>query len=179
MQSATSHAHAMWERFDLSLGSVIDATCGNGHDALFLAPKCRELICIDIQDAAVEATRERLAAYSHVSYRRQSHETLPVTRYPLMLVTYNLGYLPGGDTSLTTRVESTLSSLTSSMQAIAPGGMVSIVCYPGHLEGAREEQAIDTFLRGLSPKLWCLSHTTWPNRNAAPSVFLIQRVQRK
>ena len=40
----------------------IDATCGNGHDTVFLAGLGGRVLALDIQPAAVAATRARLAA---------------------------------------------------------------------------------------------------------------------
>ena len=40
---------------------VVDATMGNGHDTLFLAQLARKVYAFDIQEQAVEKTRQRLA----------------------------------------------------------------------------------------------------------------------
>jgi len=64
----------MWESVVRSGDTVVDATCGNGHDSQKLAsllfagtPGDREiggrLICIDVQETAIKNTREGLSAY--------------------------------------------------------------------------------------------------------------------
>jgi ubiquinone/menaquinone biosynthesis C-methylase UbiE len=59
----TDVAHVIWQQLVQPGDSVVDATCGNGHDALFLAqlvgPSGR-LHGFDVQKDAVDATRERL-----------------------------------------------------------------------------------------------------------------------
>ena len=45
--------------------SIIDATAGNGHDTCFLAEQVGvsgQVIAIDIQASAIEATRQKIAA---------------------------------------------------------------------------------------------------------------------
>lgn len=39
---------------------VIDGTCGNGYDTLFLARLARKVYAFDIQELAIENTKERM-----------------------------------------------------------------------------------------------------------------------
>lgn len=174
-------AHQFWQNHLSFNDAVIDATCGNGKDSLFLAnllkPLNGILLCIDIQEKAIEKTKILLQNESHVFYYQQSHETLPdiAENHPLKLVVYNLGYLPSGDKSLTTQVESTLKSIESALNKIAPGGVISITCYPGHLEGKKEQDFLLEMLSKLDPLNWSFSTFFWPNRNASPSLFFVQK----
>lgn len=47
---------------------------------------------------------------------------------------YNLGWLPGGDKSITTKLEDTLESIEAAKRLVKHGGMISIMLYPGHAE---------------------------------------------
>lgn len=68
----------------LRLGDVLDVGCGDGTVASVLAPYCRTLTCIDHDERAVHAARERLSSHSHVrvehcdvhalSYREESFD---------------------------------------------------------------------------------------------------------
>ncbi len=178
-------AHTLWSKILSEKDLVIDATCGNGKDSLFLAkaldPLKGTLFCIDIQSTAIENTRalleKELPSSSHVEYYNQSHETLPLIPPNLYckLIVFNLGYLPSGDKSITTKVSSTLLSISSSLELLAPGGMLSITCYPGHLEGEKEQEALVEYLSKLSPLQWAFTSSFWSNRNASPSLFLVQK----
>ena len=91
--------------------TVIDATCGNGHDStqlakLALTPSAGKVYCIDIQSEATTSTRNKFLSdpalsvflsEERVSIITASHETFPPTIEPLSvaLICYNLGYLPG------------------------------------------------------------------------------------
>jgi SAM-dependent methyltransferase len=179
-------SHHLWERLLEEGSEVVDATCGNGKDSLFLAKllesKQGKLYCIDIQDKALIHTKELLqkeanSFLSAVSFFHQSHETFPEEIKPdsLKLIVFNLGYLPGADKSKTTQVHSTLQSVKTALTLLKDGGVLSITCYPGHEEGKKEEKALLNLLSTLNPSLWCFSAFYWPNRKDSPSLFLVQK----
>lgn len=185
-QSHLDFTKQLWERLLKQGDLVIDATCGNGHDALFLAALLEkqgggQLTVIDIQKAAIDATTKKLDQYLSPTSQvkilicQQSHSTLPKEGGSPKLVVYNLGYLPSGDKEVTTQVESTLESIKNCLSTLREGGVISITCYPGHNEGAKEEKAITELLSTLDPAEWSVSHLTFHNRKKAPSVVLVQK----
>ncbi len=176
-QTHLSLAHSYWEKTIQSGDWAIDATCGNGHDTLKLSQICEGVISLDIQEKALEITKERLDQSANVHLFLQSHAELPplATQVPVRLIVYNLGYLPGGNKKLTTRVSSTLQSLQWAQEILLPGGMISITCYPGHPEGQLEEKALIEMAAKLSPFAWDVCHHQWLNRNLAPSLLLLEK----
>lgn len=174
-------AHYFWRKWISPGDSVIDATLGNGHDTLFLAKLLKgkgKLVGYDIQTRAIEQTKKRLESLSEnersiVRLCLRSHTQF--LECGVKLVVYNLGYLPGGDKSITTQAETSLISLKAALQAISESGRISLTCYPGHPEGKEEETLLKNFLKTLPSKQWEVSHHQWPNRNNYPSLFLIQR----
>jgi SAM-dependent methyltransferase len=181
-------AHSYWKQL-LKVGDiVVDATCGNGHDTLFLStlalsPDEGRVIAFDIQQQAIEASSERLQAHlppelcARVQLIHGSHADFPATLSPssVKLIVYNLGYLPGSNKRTTTTAEVTVASVEKGLELLTPGGMISITCYPGHAEGAREETLLLQFAEKLDPRLWSCSHQRWLNRKQAPSLLLIQK----
>lgn len=156
---------------------VIDATCGNGRDSLRLASLLSAdggLIGLDIQPIAIEKTAELLGKKFNIHLFCQSHETFPplALEKPIRLIVYNLGYLPGGDKTLTTYLETTLRSVENALKLVRQGGMVCLTCYSGHPEGAKEEEALLEMAGGLNPKEWTVIHTRWTNRKKAPSILM-------
>ena len=91
------------------------------------------------------------------------------------LIVYNLGYLPGGDKSLTTVTDITVKSVQKSLQMIPRGGAVSVTCYPGHLEGEKEEKALLEFCKMLNRKEWNVLFHQWINREKSPSLIWIEK----
>ena len=181
-------AHHYWSLL-LEVGdTVIDATCGNGLDTLFLARQCLDkdkgrLITIDIQMKALIQAKELLISevseeiLSRIYFVHQCHSIFPISLIEnnVKLVVYNLGYLPKGEKSITTKVDTTLSSIQSALQLISPGGTISITCYPGHEEGKREQEVIMNLVQSLDPREWSCCLHQWLNRTSAPSLLLIQK----
>jgi SAM-dependent methyltransferase len=153
---------------------VIDATCGNGKDSLLLAGLVPQghVYSIDIQRVALDKARA-LIPHSNVSFHEQSHTDLPWTQ--IKLVVYNLGYLPGGNKNLTTVAATTLQSLEQASQIIVIGGALCVMCYPGHPEGAVEEQAVREWTHRLDPEKWTVMFHQW--REKSPNLFFIYKLK--
>jgi len=191
-QSHIDLAHSYWKALVKKGDIAIDATCGNGHDTLTLANLALNkdadegaVHAFDIQSAALEATKEKIdvnlpiETTNKVFYHKRCHSELslaiPNSSSTVKLVVYNLGYLPGGNKSCTTLLETTLKSIEEAMEIIVPGGAISITCYPGHEEGKIEEEALAQLTAKLPPQKWSCCHHKWVNRNKAPSLVLIQK----
>ncbi len=169
----------------LQLGDwAIDATCGNGRDTQKIAQIISPhdgIIAIDVQEKAIASTSSLLAHLQSpkIHFFQQCHSSFPIeaNNHPIKLIVYNLGYLPGGDKTRTTKVETTLCSVQQGLALLQPGGLISITCYPGHQEGAREEIALFEFVYQLNSGIWSVSHHTWINRKQSPTLFLLQKTQ--
>ncbi|MBN1915033.1 MAG: class I SAM-dependent methyltransferase [Parachlamydiales bacterium] len=177
-------AKALWVHHLQEKDYVIDATCGNGHDALFLAKRIPKgkLFLFDIQQQALEATRTLLegefpSGAPHIDFFHASHEDLSIAAkdQPPSLIVYNLGYLPGSDKKITTTASSTIKSLESALSILAPEGAISIMCYPGHPEGKRESEAIFEFLPRLDPGLFAIYQCQNYCKNNAPFLIWIKK----
>src|ERR1700728_1018649 len=134
-------AHRYWQEMVGPHDLVIDATCGNGYDTLFLASlKPKMLYAIDIQSQAIQETSKRLykdfspEEMNNIKVLQMSHETFPAEIQPhsIKLIVYNLGYLPKGNKTQTTLAETTVRSLQSALSLICDNGIISVTCYPGH-----------------------------------------------
>lgn len=187
-QTPLDLAHAYWKKHLKPGDTAIDATCGNGYDTLFLAKSILssdhggQVIAIDSQEEAINNTKLHIKAelppqlHDKVHFYHQCHSSFPhVAPASVALIVYNLGYLPKGNKSITTMCNTTLQSLNNAMLLIAPGGLISITCYPGHDEGKIEEEALLKFTADLSPQQWSCCHHRWTNRREAPSLILLQK----
>jgi tRNA G37 N-methylase Trm5 len=168
-------AQHYWTRIVRPDSIVIDMTAGNGHDTAFLdGLKPARLIALDIQPEAIAAARARVS--DRVEFFLEDHATFPekLEAGSIDLAVYNLGWLPGSDKTVTTQTESTLKSVRLLLPKMKPGGVISITCYPGHLEGEKEEEALIENLAALDPKQCSLCHHRFLNRHKAPSLILLQ-----
>ena len=182
-------AHAYWRRVILPGDTVIDATCGNGHDTLVLAllaltEKSGKVIACDIQQQALMASQKLLTEHLDPTLcaRLQwvegchSHFSVDIAEKSVKVIAYNLGYLPGGNKNITTMTATTIESIRSALSLVAPGGLITITCYPGHKEGLVEQEKVVAFVQQLPPDRWSCCHHQWVNRDQAPSLIVIQSV---
>jgi len=180
LNSHLTFAHTIWHSLVQCGDTVIDATLGNGHDALALANMLSKgtLIGYDIQEKSINHCQKLLHDKKNIAIelRHQCHAQIEAKE--AKLIVYNLGYLPGSDKSLTTRVETTLQSIKRAQKILIESGIISITLYPGHPEGAKELEALLAYSQSLDKKEWTVSWTSWPNRKKGPSVLLYQKKKR-
>jgi len=182
----TSLNQILLEKFLEPGCSVMDATAGNGHDSVFLLDKIIPggiLYAFDIQLSALERTKVQLEKLPHVDPKTSyhlicdSHGNLDQhLKEPVQAAVFNLGYLPGGDHSVTTNwdeLHKALQLLTANW--IIPGGIISIISYAGHPEGREEQKRLYQFVEGL-PATQYNVHVTqiWNTIRSAPVSFIIQ-----
>ena len=122
---------------------ILDMTCGNGHDTLFLGQLAKEVYAIDIQKDAIESAKKRCSNLSNVKYYHMDHSKINFDE-TIDGAVYNLGYLPSGDKSIITSVDTTLHSLDLLMNKKIK--YLSIATYPGHDGGLEESNAVKHYL---------------------------------
>ncbi|CBN76462.1 methylase-related [Ectocarpus siliculosus] len=187
---AASHshmAHLLWRQVAGPGDTVLDCTAGNGHDSLELAKIVAlkdgvgSLYVMDVQERAIEATRERLRSeLGELALKRSTlingnFREMPAELEPLsvQLVVYNLGWLPGGDKSITTKLEDTLESIEAAKRVVKHGGMISVMLYRGHAEGKRETEAVRDYAAGLAHSQWRVFMHERINRADSPELLTI------
>ena len=161
--------------------TVVDMTMGNGHDTLWLSDKVGEhgrVFAFDIQQSALDSTRgllEKEAGSSNYELILDSHSN--VKKYvssPIKAAVFNLGYLPGGDKSVTTLLDTTLAAVTAAIDLLGPDGIVLIAVYPGHAEGRREGGALEEFLSGYDRKKYCVTCIKIINSPDSPYFIMVE-----
>lgn len=177
-QQHVNIAHSLWKDCVSKDDVAIDATCGNGHDTLFLAPLVKHLYAMDIQKSAIDNTEALTQQFQNISFILGSHEKFPleIKKESIKLIVYNLGYLPGQDKTLTTMTATTIESLQHALELLVKGGLISITCYPGHAEGKIEQEALLQFVSKLNSKQWSVSWMHYLNRSNAPSLLFIYKL---
>ena len=165
--------------------TVVDATAGNGHDTCFLAELVGSegsVFAFDRQPAAVEQTRQRLAesGLTNVTLRECDHSKLnaeiPEWRHgTIATVMFNLGYLPGGDKSIITQTGSTIIALRVSLALIRPGGVVTVLAYPGHEGGDEETLAVEALFSTLDEASFEVDVEAVEGVPAAPKLLVARR----
>lgn len=132
---------------------TVDATIGNGHDTAMLASLVGEsghVFGFDIQKEAIDNTTTRLneqQLLNRVSLFHKSHNqlltTIPTeTHGKISGAVFNLGYLPGGNKEIVTKPNSTIEAIEQLLTIMKPDGIIVLVVYHGHEEGAIERDRL-------------------------------------
>lgn len=163
-------------------GAVVDFTLGNGHDTLWLSRKvggAGRVYSFDIQQQAIESARallERENAPKNYTLIKSSHHLVKnYVNERICAGMFNLGYLPGGDKSITTMHQTTLPAIEAAIDLLENGGGLLIAVYPGHAEGAVEGQMIHEMLSKLDRKVICVSKLQIINSPTSPFFFLVEK----
>lgn len=170
-------------------GSIaIDATLGNGHDTLFLANLVGEsgkVYGFDIQEQAVISSKERLVQHqldNRVTLFHNGHEhildSIPFEHHgKVKSAIFNLGYLPGSDKSIVTKPETTISAIQQLLKIMAPEGVIILVIYHGHPEGALERDKLLQYVKVLDQKeARVLLYQFLNQQNHPPFIVAIEKV---
>lgn len=157
----------------------VDATCGRGNDTLFLAKVSKKVYAFDIQKEAINASKELLKDYENVIFINDSHENVfEYVSEDINIAMFNLGYLPKGDKSITTKSSSTINSIDAILKKLSINGIVSVVCYPGHQEGYIESKELLEYLRGINQKDYDIIRYDFINQiNNPPFALIIERIR--
>ena len=175
---------------------AVDLTAGSGHNTLFLAERVGpegQVIAFDIQEAALEKTANRFSEAGHPVYFAGDPSRSVVWEAGIWLVrechsrledflsgnvkaaAANLGYLPGGDKNIITRVETTAAAVTRILSQLAPRGRLSVVSYSGHGGGREEGERVIELFSSLPGRHWEFLPIQIPNCPQAPRLLVVQK----
>ncbi len=163
--------------------TVVDATCGTGQDTVVLAQavgKEGRLFAFDIQQKALNLTEERLRSHSfnNVTMLKESFAAMCdyIPENSAAAVIFNLGYLPGGDHSVTTTADETLAGLACALRTIRAGGIVTIVLYDGHKQGREEKKRVLAWSETLDKGKYHAAYVSFINqKNHPPEILWITK----
>ena len=163
--------------------TVVDATCGTGQDTVVLARAVGSegrVYAFDIQKNAHLLTEARLKSHgiTNVHLILQSFVSMSdhIPERSAAAVVFNLGYLPGGDHSITTTADTTLAGLDCALRTIKSGGIVTIVMYDGHAEGANEKAAVLEWAEKLDQSRYHVAYVSLLNqKNHPPEILWITK----
>lgn len=156
----------------------IDATAGNGSDTEFLCKLVGsngKVLAFDIQEAAVNATNQRLfqkGLYDIGNAILESHTQMALYANPESVdcIVFNFGYLPGGDHALATKADTSIQAIETALTLIRKKGIVSLCIYSGGDSGYEEKDAILAYLKTLDPRRYIVVLSSYYNRPNDPPI---------
>ncbi|GAB3047378.1 tRNA 5-(aminomethyl)-2-thiouridylate-methyltransferase MnmM [Virgibacillus ainsalahensis] len=186
LKGILNYAHYLLEETIQKGETVIDATCGNGNDTLFLSDLVGNnghVFAFDIQRQAITTTKQILIDHNrtNVSLTHDSHENLAEYLPKDKINTiggaiFNLGYLPRSDKSVVTKGESTIIAIDTILSHLKKEGLIVLVVYYGHEGGKQEKDALLKHVLHLEQKKYNVLQYGFINqRNDPPFILAIQK----
>ena len=161
---------------------VVDATCGNGNDTLFLANQVPngEVYAFDIQEEAIKNTKIKTEAFSNIHYYQSGHENAaPIIKERHQQIDasiFNLGYLPKGDKHITTNAPTTIKAIENLFEMTSKNGIIVLVVYPGHPEGQIESNEVINYVSSIDQQSAHVLHYQFINqKNNPPYILAIEK----
>lgn len=174
--------HKFYIQKHLKPGDIaVDFTMGNGHDTEFLSRTVGEtghVYAFDVQEQALRSTEAHLVSAgcpkNYTLIHASHHLVKDYVKVPIKAGMFNLGWLPGGDKSITTLRETTLPAIEAAVSLLDKDAILNIAVYPGHPEGDAEGKLIDEYLRTLSRYKICATRVQIVNSPTSPYFFMIE-----
>lgn len=186
LKGILNYAHHLLEESVNEGEIVIDATCGNGNDTLFLSKLVGNeghVLAFDIQEQAIQNTAQLISdnGFDNVSVIHDSHahieKYLPKNmNKPIAGAIFNLGYLPKSDKTIITEGQSTITAVDTILDHLKKDGLVVIVVYHGHEGGKSEKELVLKHVVHLDQKEYSVLKYGFINqKNNPPFIVAIQK----
>lgn len=177
----TSWVHRFLEDHIQSGDICIDATMGNGNDTVLLSKLAGEtgkVIAFDIQQPALDSTREKLIKENcpeNYELVLASHETMGAyaEEASVSCITFNLGYLPGGDHAKATKGESSIRAIDTGLSLLRKKGLMTVCIYSGGDSGFEEKEAVLSYIKALDAKKYLVIISEYANRPNNPPISVL------
>ena len=160
---------------------AVDFTMGNGHDTEFLSKTVGptgHVYAFDIQEQALASTAEHLhrsgCPDNYTLVLDSHHNVKQYVDVPIKAGMFNLGYLPGGDKSVTTMRATTLPAIEAAIDLLDRDAILLVAVYPGHAEGEAEGKLICEYLSSLSRHKVCATRINILNSPTSPFFIVIE-----
>ncbi|MFD1361412.1 tRNA (mnm(5)s(2)U34)-methyltransferase [Lentibacillus salinarum] len=186
LKGIINYSHYLMKEAVQEGDTVIDATCGNGHDTVFLSRLVGtegHVFGFDIQAEAIANTRKLLThiGLTNTTLINDSHSNflhhMPVDKLTrLGGAIFNLGYLPGSDKSVITRSETTILAIEGIVSHLKQNGIIVLVVYHGHEGGDKEREELMRYVRLLDQHQYHVLYYGFINqKNDPPFILAIQK----
>ncbi len=156
----------------------IDATMGNGNDTALLSRLTGEngkVVAFDIQQLALDNTKEKLIKENcpkNWELVLASHERMNeyAEENTVSCITFNLGYLPGGDHAKATKAISSIRAIETGLSLLEKKGLMTVCIYSGGDSGFEEKEAVLSYIKGLDAKKYLVIISEYANRPNNPPI---------
>lgn len=176
--SALDVCHAILKKHVKKGDLCIDATAGRGFDTAFLCDLTGNegtVHSFDIQQDAIDSTAQLLNERGLSDIARlhlDSHSNMDsyAEDGTVSCITFNFGWLPGGDHSVNTRKETSIEAVEKGLRLLSDGGLMSLVIYYGRDTGFEERDALLEYIRTIDHREFTVIVTDFVNRPNCPPI---------
>lgn len=163
---------------------AVDFTLGQGNDLMFFANqyKIAHVYGFDIQKEAIAICEEKVAAaqkQEKVTFILDGHQHCKQYIKAFDIGMFNFGYLPQGDPTITTLLETSKVAVEEALSMLRKKGILVLVVYPGHDAGKEESKYFDTWCKTLSAHEFNVLYVRLSNHLHAPYGIIIERIKNK
>lgn len=162
--------------------SAIDATAGNGNDTIFMSELVTEtgrVYSFEIQAEAIQNTERKLTQHNirNVQLINDGHQYMDkYIEEPVDAVMFNLGYMPKGNHKIVTMPDTSVKACVKALDLLKAGGIITIVCYTGHVGGIEEQNALEELLSKLDQQNFTVFKGAYLNQiNNPPFLYVIEK----
>ena len=173
----TEYVHRMLKQHIEDGDICVDATVGRGNDTEFLKRLVGEsgkVYGFDIQKDAIAATTDRMEKAGLINGTwliLDGHENMKnYVKEKISAITFNFGYLPGGDHNISTRSSTSIKAIEEGLSLLKKDGIMSLCIYSGGDSGYEEKDSILSFLKSLDPKKYLVILSQYYNRENDPPI---------
>lgn len=179
MKNIIDFSHELLLKNLKNTSTIIDYTCGNGNDTLFLAKNFKKVFAFDIQKQAIINTKSILDKnnINNVELIFDDHKN--INQYINENIDggiFNLGYLPKSDKSIITKKDTTIIAIEKSLSILNKNGLIIIVCYIGHKGGLDEAICIKNYCKNLNNKNFTVLNYEFINKEKCPFILAIKKL---
>lgn len=178
--SALQIIHQILEQHVKPGDLCIDATAGRGRDTLFLSKLVGDsghVTAFDIQQEAIDSTRELLLQNHQSNFDlildSHSHMKNYVQPGSISCITFNFGWLPGGDHHIFTNPDTSIQAIEQGLELLRSDGIMTLILYYGRETGFRERDALLQYLPTLDSSLYTVIEMPFVNRQNCPPIPIV------
>ena len=179
LKNSLGQSHEIIEKIVCKGDYVVDATAGNGNDTVFLAGLVGDsgkVYSFDIQTQAIINTGKKVDEMnlsSRVEVINDGHHNLDYyVKEKIKAAVFNLGYLPGGNHSIATKAETTITAIKKALELITLNGMVIVVIYYGGDSGFEEKEAVMEYFTTIDHKHYSVMKNEFINQPNCPPILV-------
>ncbi len=160
---------------------LLDCTCGNGYDTLFLAEnfKNSHIEAIDLQQEAINNTKKLCKEFDNINYYSISHDIfLKNSKKNYDFIIFNTGYLPNSKSNIKTNHKSTILALEYGLNKLKSNRFLAITLYKGH-DNSFEYKNVLNYLKNLNKYEYIVFSYKTENTNNSPTLFIIEKKEKR